>query len=176
MKCLGIDVGKKQDPSAITSIEGNGQTFKVVAAQALPLSMPYDEQTSLFEEVSVTADMVLVDCGGPGQPVIDMMRKNGAKNVWAVAITSGKRIYVSEEHQSINVPKGSLIANLSLHAEKRLLHVPEAMRDLRSEMLNFHAAFTPSGNVTMQAKKGHDDIVLSAALAMIGFRIREFLE
>ncbi len=181
MKCLGIDVGKKQDPSAMTMIEGNGVKHSVVAAQALPLNMPYDELVTMFQVSGKCADMVLIDCGGPGWPVIDMLRSNGMTNVWAVAITSGKRIIASEEHKSINVPKTSLISNLLVHWEKNQLALemrsisPADRAALVYEMNNFVSTLTDAGSLKMEAKRGHDDIVLSAALAMLGFRIREFL-
>lgn len=175
MKSLGIDIGKRQDPSAAVGIEDKRGRLHVYAGQRLPLGMDYSEQIDLFCSMAELVDLVMVDCGGPGWPVIDSMRGRGVDNIWAVSITSGGKINLSPDVMSMTVPKTALINNLSLAAEKKILTFGEGLGDLADEMRSFDYMIMASGHVKMEASAGHDDIVLAAALACLGHRMKELL-
>lgn len=71
----------------------------------------------------------------------------------------------AEGYKFSNASKNEIVHELErAFAEKRLT-IPYD-RDLISELLNFQYEFTPSKVVKMEAKKGHDDMVMALALAI----------
>ncbi len=172
MICLGIDVGKQRDHSALVATEGEPEKNRrdITNAQRLPLGLDYTDQIGFMSAAAATADMTVVDAGGPGLPVIDHLRKNGHL-VWALTITSGGRIRFIDEQRAIFVPKSALIGHISLLAEKGYLGLKRNTMELSDEMLLFGASATKTGYIKMEAMKGHDDLLLAACISLMGFVI-----
>lgn len=170
-RILGLDIGKQQDPSASVITEGQmlGRR-KVTHAAECQLGSDYTEQAKTWAKMSAYCDMTLADSGGPGWPVIDMMRNLGA-DVWAVAITGGDKIRFVDSMQSIYVPKKSLVRQASILVEKKMLDLTDGCHRLQGQMTNFINKPTPSGGEAMEAGEGHDDLVMALCISLLGFVI-----
>ncbi len=80
MFVLGLDLGQAQDPSAIGIVEGREVELHLRYLERLPLGTPYPavvEHVSGLVQALPARSALVVDAGGPGRPVVDLMRERG---------------------------------------------------------------------------------------------------
>lgn len=190
---IGIDLGMRQDYSAIAVIEKSKQpTGKTDPATLRPatvnrldlrhlhrfqLGTPY---SSIVDEVAKLAGTItlhgqfknvelIVDATGVGTPVVEQLerRKMGVP-IRAVTITGGN--VVSRDGNRYSVPKRDLVSTTAILLQGRQLRIAASLAfadTLQKELLNFKLKVTAAGNDTYEAwREGdHDDLVLAVALA-----------
>ncbi len=107
------------------------------------------------------------DAGGPGRPVVDVLRKDGFEPV-AVLITGGKRMGIGAG--GVTVPKRVLVQALQAVFTSGRLKVAKGLPladALLDELAGFQEKITARGHDTYAARAGeHDDLVLAVALAV----------
>ena len=189
MFIVGLDLGQKQDHSAIVVLEKpeshlpflqpQDRFLTVRAAERIPLGTPYPEVVEMMRHVVNLPALqgqrcaLVVDATGVGRPVVDMLR--AARLVWqvtAVTITGGdKQSYRAGESDSVNVPKQDLISGLLLALEKDELKIAKKVGEagtLVRELLDVRMSSSESGRLSFGAEgRGqHDDLVCALAIAI----------
>lgn len=178
---IGVDLGQKQDYTAIAIVEredpyGANPARAYITQPALPfrllvrrvqriaLGTPYPRVVELIREITcerafVGRCAVVVDGTGVGAPVVDMLREAGLRcEITAVTITGGER-ETWRGSLNVGVPKRDLIAGVQLALEKGELRIARRMKEVGTLVRELLAA-----------KAGvdggeHDDLVLALALA-----------
>lgn len=170
---LSVDLGQKQDYTAITIIERQGPNYLVREAWRLPLGMPYpdiiDHVGALLKSPNLRdKTKLIIDGTGVGIPVADMFHKAGLRPV-PISITGGNT--VSTTGRIFNVPKRDLASVLQVCFETGRIKISGAI-DLKDtlvkELMNFKVKITSHGNDTYGAWREniHDDLVLSLAIGL----------
>ena len=188
---IGLDLGQKQDPSALALIERtktwydarnaytmealNQEVQQLVHAERLPLGTPYTEVVARVRRVvqAVPAGQrvaLVVDATGVGGPVVDLLRRErlGAARLVPVTITSGEKVL--EEDGWYRVPKRDIVTALQVAFEQRSLVLREGaplMETFIGELMSMRATVTTHGHERVEAWRAgsHDDVVLAVGLA-----------
>ena len=185
---LGLDLGQSIDPSAISIVEMVREPlpvgvdliqrlappkYRCVHLERIPLQTSYPVQVqhvaNLLNRAPLKGNVgFALDATGVGRPVTDLFRAAGLNPV-AITITSGEKETRSPEGNGWHVAKIQLVSTLQslLHSGDLLIakSLPEAAT-LASELQNFRANISDSGNVGFGARVGkHDDLVLSLAIS-----------
>jgi hypothetical protein len=113
--------------------------------------------------------MVLLDQGGPGAAVGDMLVSRGMSRISRMLLTSG-----SEAHLTggvYKIPKEVLVAsliNVLQTGRWKIAQELELAEQLKTELLNFKMKITKSGNTAYEAalESIHDDLVMSCGMAI----------
>jgi hypothetical protein len=178
MFSIGLDLGQKNDPTAIAVIERiaamSAYTLRVRHVERLALGTPYPRVVERVRKIVQHDDLsgkcaLAVDATGVGAPVVDMLRaaRLGC-DIAAVNITGGDRLHRSGS--TWNIPKRDLLAVMQLSLENGDLRIPRDLRHLSSllrELADFRSTANPSGYVRLGADASgeHDDLVIAISLA-----------
>jgi hypothetical protein len=181
---IGLDLGQRQDHSAIAVVERN-DLYRAYEAPALhslilrhveraPLGMPYPQVVARVKSV-VRAGLaeggctLAVDATGVGAPVVDMLRGGGLGcEITAVSITGGDR--ARHSRGVWNVPKQDLMGGLQVLLERGELKIARGLGQagaLMKELVDVKARIGSGGRVRVGADGAgeHDDLVIALALA-----------
>jgi hypothetical protein len=176
---IGVDIGQKQDHTAIGIIERPARLLEdrdplcnaqpplpleilVRRAERLPLGVPYTRVVDRINTITNSEPFagqcaLIVDATGVGAPIIDMLRSSGLRcELTAVTITGGERQAGTSSRPS--VPKKDLLAALQLSLKKGEMRISRrmpAVRTLIHEMMHLNS----------NKRSEHDDLVLALALA-----------
>lgn len=191
MFVIGLDIGQQRDPTALVvlqrvqilrkepQVEGLRTEPNAVVTEyhgrhieQLPLGTPYpaivEHVRGLLARPELTGRVnLVVDAGGVGLPVVDMMREAGLHPV-PVVITGGND--VSRGPSGYRVPKRDLVAALQVlfHAGRlRFSNQLSLTEELKKQLQNFTYKISRNGSDTYEAmtEQIHDDLVMAAALA-----------
>jgi len=185
---VGLDLGRTQDPTAITVLERKelvGAWDAVCWAcrkeialglrylRRLELGTPYPEVVARVCRVTNHRELrgrcqLAVDATGVGRPVVDMIRaENPGCLMLPVLITSGARETMVEG--DYHVPKRDLITRVQILLQQGRLRIAASLKEgpeLVKEMAEMRVKMTPAGIEQFEAREGaHDDLVLAVALA-----------
>ncbi len=198
LSLLGIDLGKKKDYSAVILLEREarptGKTnrgdrgqlveitenhYNLTHIERLPLGTAYTDQVDHIKElhdrlVAQGRDVTLVvDRGGPGESVMDLIRAAGLYAI-GIYITSGHK--VTRDGRDYGVPKGDLITMVDVLIQSKRLQVHMGLpfaELLLSELEGFNRETNQRGHTSFGSDVGvlwrerdHDDLVLATALAL----------
>ncbi len=188
MLYAGLDIGQKQDHSAIAVIERHNlyrahqpaafHSLAVRHIERAPLGQPYATILARVRDVVRTSRTfggisLAVDATGVGAPVVEMLRAAapgfGAPcEIAAVTITSGHREHHARGLSS--VPKVDLMAGLQVLLESGELRISRAIRDsvhLSRELTEVKGKLSSLGRIRIGADGvgEHDDLVIALALA-----------
>lgn len=194
---VGIDIGKKADPSAVCVVLGeerrpldrssatDGIThYNVPFIQRLPLEMKYPQQVARFVEIITGAaqkcqwkcqpPVIFADVTGVGDGVLDLLEpelhKRGLRGLHRVRFTHGDRITVNPGRH-ITIGKSYMGNRLQILAESQRVHLPDIpeARALADELLDFDIEVDEDGGEKLGAMRPgtHDDMVVSLALATL---------
>jgi hypothetical protein len=171
---LGLDLGQRNDPTAIAVVErmDRAQVWRVRHVERVPLGTPYPAVVSRVRGIVKKLDWdcaVAVDGTGVGAPVVDMLRaaRLGC-DIAAVTITGGDR---QRQTGSIwSVPKKDLLAVVQVLLEREELKIARGLKELGSlvrELTDVKGTAGPGGRVRLGADGcgEHDDLVIALALA-----------
>lgn len=176
MIILGIDIGKKSDPSALVQVEGEPGIPKRTVKRSgnLPLGMSYTKQPDAIVEVSRSADpdMFVIEGNGVGEAVADGLREKIGRKLWVLINTGGKKVRIDHESQVIRIPKTVMIK----HVNTLLDHNELVFEKISEEMANQFRKFEQKPNGKLEARLGeHDDLLMALCMALMGFKIRELV-
>jgi hypothetical protein len=175
----GLDLGKRQDYSALACVEqtrhGDGPAkYGVRALTRWPLNTEYtaivEEVVKLFAAPPLAGTCLVIDGTGVGAAVVDLFRRSGVRaSVVEVLITGGHAVS-RDERGVVHVAKTQLGSTLvALEGQRRLEVAPKLKlrAALERELSTFSARITPAGNeqVLADPRSGeHDDLVLAVVL------------
>lgn len=181
---IGLDLGQKQDFSAIAVVQRverrlaflspEFEHLQVRYLERLPLGTPYTKVVSRIVQMMRHPDLapsarLVVDATGVGAPVVELLRKaNPGFRVTAVTITSGEQAHGRSEEWC--VPKKDLLDGVQLLLEHGQLKIHRKLREsaaLVKELLDIRLHQKARGSVRMGADGygQHDDLALAVALA-----------
>jgi len=175
---VGLDLGQRQDPSAVAVVEWSPEALLLRHAERVPLGTPYQKVVARMRRIVEHRELrgqccLAVDATGVGAPVVEMLR--AAAGAWshqceicAVTITGGER-----EHQTghgWSVPKKDLISGLVVLLERGGLKIAREMGEagpLVRELMSMKSTHGDRGRVRLGADGcgEHDDLVVALALA-----------
>ena len=184
-----VDIGRRQDPSAIAVVEERRvitgwdaakwtDVFEIETAvryvERVPLGTSF---TKVVERIKAVTEMlgetppvaVVMDATGVGDAVVEMVERAGIGCKLApVTITSGDEVTVSDGWWK--VPKRELVANLQVMLEEKRLRIAGGMAEaatLVRELQEMRVRTTASGREQYAARGvgEHDDMVMAVALA-----------
>ncbi len=197
---VGLDLGQKQDFSAVAVVERAEQTrawlspefrcMQVRYLERMPLGTAYARVVGRVSEImqhpALTGGRLVVDATGVGAPVVEMLRAvRPICRVTAVTITSGEQAHGRGEEW--HVPKKDLMAGLLVLLEDGQLKIHRKLREaaaLVRELTDIRLSPRSGGRVGMGAEGygEHDDLAVAVALACwrarrleIGFGTRRLL-
>jgi hypothetical protein len=192
---LGVDVGTRQDHSALVLIRrverlqpkralpGTWEelserqmiysSYEVPLMERLPLGIEYRELISRIRTIMDLPALfrqdvqIAMDATGVGYPVIQQMIGAGI-GVIGVTITGGTS--VAQNDIGYTVPKRDLVTALQVVAQNRRLQVSPKLAlapEFEKELQVFRRTTSQAKNEKYSAEEGeHDDIVLAAAIAV----------
>jgi len=189
---IGLDVGRAVDYSALTVLTRHYRHLKpgeipspgvamtiiytAVEGYRFPLGTEYEYIAEAVKgvwerfDVQAAKHFCVVDQTGVGAPVVELLRKKQIRSI-GVNITAGSSITHPAE-DVYNVPKEVLVSSLVTHAQNghfKIAIEEEEGKELKAQLQNFgYKIHRETGHVTYEAlqEKVHDDMVISAALAL----------
>ncbi|MGA9099184.1 MAG: hypothetical protein WB392_09665 [Methanotrichaceae archaeon] len=167
----GLDLGQSSDYTALAIIESisdpepsyNLRRLERVRGLSYPDVVRKVAGVVRSKELAGNV-MLAIDYSGIGRAVYDLFVQDGLHPI-AVTSTGGNAIH--HEGDEWSIPKRDLVSSLQVALQCGKLHFSEKLKHastLRSELLNFSMKISDSGHDSYEAKKGHDDLVLSLAL------------
>jgi len=174
---FGLDLGRRQDPSALAILERRHEspgrrhpvTFELEShlrfvlrhVEAFPLGTHYFEIVRRIRNLIQAAGplkTLVVDASGVGAPIVEAFRaaRLGAGLI-PITITAAGHPH-PDPHGGYLVPRRDLVSNLRILMERGLLKIPPAIHDkqaLIKELIHFK---DHQGN-------HHDDLAISLTLA-----------
>jgi hypothetical protein len=176
---IGLDLGQKQDHTAIAVVERReADELQLRHIERVALGTPYPKVVERVRWITEHADLagqcaLAVDATGVGTPVVDMLWAAGLGcEISAVTITGGERERHagSQRDAAWSVPKRDLIARVQVLIEQGELKIARGMRGagpLVKELANVRMTARESGRIRLGADGAgeHDDLVIALALA-----------
>ena len=173
---VGMDVGQKQDHTAIAVIQRvqRGTGYELRHVERVNLNTPVQQVVERAEHLLRTPQLwgrstLALDATGAGLPVVDLLKSRGICPV-AITITSGKdasQVGIS----SYRVPKRELVRTLVTLLESGRLRCALGLpfgKQFIEELLVFQLRLNRrTGRASYGSGSGsvHDDLVLAVALA-----------
>ncbi|MBF0622902.1 MAG: hypothetical protein HQL54_13355 [Magnetococcales bacterium] len=175
---LGLDLGQAGDYTGLTIFEclnnKRPPVYHLRHVERLKLGLSYPKQVDLVAErlarIPGISTLVL-DATGVGRPVVDMIRQRRLlTTIIAVTITGGNTVNETDK-DTFTVPKRDLVSTLQVLFQNARLKVAQGLPQgelLIEELLNFKVKINVNNHDSYEAwrDKDHDDLVLSAALAL----------
>ena len=192
MFLVGVDLGQRQDFSAVAVVEREEQRLAFLPPSFECLHVRYLEQVALWTPYTRVVERVgeivrhpvmargcrlVVDATGVGAPVVDLLRSARLPcRVTAVTITSGEQAHGRGDEW--HVPKKDLLAGLQVLLEDGQLKIHRKLREaerLVRELTDIRLRQRPDGRVGMGAERTgeHDDLAMAVALACWRARRKE---
>jgi len=190
LRAIGLDLGQSHDPAAaavvdrVTSepldfIGPANPNFKprtvVRSLRQWPLGTDYMD---IVEDVlSFPVDVIVVDFGGVGRPVVDIMRRRATEKRFTGKIKpvqligSNARATQKREARGVhwNVPKIDVITSILLAQQDGSLWLPKDAKEtaaLFEQLRIFQMKVTKAANLQFgNAPGGHDDLIVALGLA-----------
>ena len=184
MFCVGMDLGQRQDYTAIAVVERRDamrayqptslHSIALRHVERLALGTPYaavvQRVRAIVQSHELRGDCSLtVDATGLGAPVMEMLREARLGcEICAVTITGGAR--ENSTGAGISVPKRDLIAEVQTRLERGELRIARDLRGARMllrELMDVQARAKSNGGMRVGADGSgeHDDLVIALALA-----------
>jgi hypothetical protein len=182
---IGVDLGQRQDHTAIAVIERAEGLMMVRHIERVALGTPYPMVVASLREMVCRKEVrgrcaLVVDGTGVGAPVVDMLRGAGLGcEITAVTITGGEREHRGGGGQRVTVPKRDLMAGVQVALEQGDMRIARRLKQAGSlvrELVDVRmTAGLGSGRVRIGADGygEHDDLVVAVALACWRARRRE---
>ncbi len=176
MYFIGLDLGQRQDYSAVAVVERDerARSMHVRHLERLALGTPYTKVVERVGEVAWNPRLardcrLVVDATGVGAPVVEMLRSARLPcSLTAVTITGGEHAHGRGEDW--HVPKRDLLASVQVLLEDGRLKIQKTLSEaaaLVRELTDIRIHQRVGGRVSMGAEGHgeHDDLALAVALA-----------
>jgi hypothetical protein len=164
----GLDLARRRDHSALVLLDAEADRLTVTAALRLPQA-PLREQFTLIAPHLAGLDLLVFDQSGLGDAAAELLPKTPS-HVGVCLIGADRPLTRSVQRDRLVVGKSWLIQRLGAVMRSGELtvagHAP-GRELLRIEFGQF--VFKPGarGRLRLEAARGHDDLVIAAALAVI---------
>ncbi len=170
---VGLDLGQRQDFSALAVVEREEQRFAWMAGtrelsvrhlERMELGTPYPRVVKRVCDVMLHPKIagksrLVVDATGVGAPVVDLLRSAGlGVSLTTVTITGGERARGQGERWQ--VPRGDLLAGLEVLLEAGELKICKRLREAERLVRELEAMRFAGGGGE------HDDLAFAVALAV----------
>src|SRR5215203_1515983 len=168
MLVAGLDLARRQDHSALVLLDGVRGRLTAAAALRLPQA-PLRQQFALIAPHVAGLDLLVFDQSGLGDAAAELLPKTPPH--MGVCLVGGDRpLTRSTQADRLVVGKSWLIQRLGAAMWSGELTVAEKAPGrelLRRELAQF--VFKPGarGRFRLEAARGHDDLVIAAALALL---------
>jgi hypothetical protein len=168
MPVAGLDLARRSDHSALVLLEDEPGRLTVSAALRLPQA-PLREQFTLIAPHLAGFDLLVFDQSGLGDAAAELLPENPRRI--GVCLVGGDRPLVrSAQGDRLVVGKSWLIQRLGAAMRSGELTVAEGVPGrelLRGELERFVFKRAARGRLRLEAARGHDDLVIAAALAVL---------
>jgi len=175
MFVAGLDLARRRDHSALVLLDVEPDRLTVKAALRLPQA-PLRQQFILIAPQVAGLDLLVFDQSGLGDAAVELLPKTPPH--MGVCLIGGDRpLARSAQGDRLVVGKSWLIQRLGAAIRSGALSVAEHApgRDLlRKELTEF--VFKPGarGRFRLEAGRGHDDLVIAAAIAVLAADLAAF--
>ena len=164
----GLDLARRRDHSALVLLDVEPDRLTVTAALRLPQA-PLRQQFALIAPHLTGLDLLVFDQSGLGDAAAELLPQT-PPHVGACLIGGDRPLAGSALGDRLVVGKSWLIQRLGAAMRSGELTVAEKAPGrelLRRELTQF--VFKPGarGHLRLEAARGHDDLVIAAALAVI---------
>ena len=167
-RVAGIDLARRSDHSALAVLDIGSDRLTICAALRLPHA-PLRQQFALIAPRLAGLDLLVFDQSGLGDAAAELLPKTPPH--MGVCLVGGDRpLTRSTQADRLVVGKSWLIQRLGAAMRSGELTVAEKAPGrelLRRELAHF--VFKPGarGRLRLEAARGHDDLVVAAALAVL---------
>jgi len=170
----GLDLARRSDHSALVLLAAPDR-LTVTAALRLPQA-PLRQQFALIAPQLAGLDLLVFDQSGLGDAAVELLPKT-PPHIGVCLIGGDRPLARSEQGDRLVVGKSWLVQRLGAAMRSGALGVAEKApgRDLlRRELAEF--VFKPGarGHLRLEAARGHDDLVIAAALAVLAADLAAF--
>ena len=167
-RVAGLDLARRSDYSALVLLDVEPDRLTVTAALRLPQA-PLREQFTLIAPHLAGLDLLVFDQSGLGDAAAELLPKT-SPHIGVCLIGGDRPLARSAQGDRLVVGKSWLIQRLGAAMRSGQLTVAEhapGRELLRGELERF--VFKPGarGRLRLEAARGHDDLVIAAALAVI---------
>jgi hypothetical protein len=164
----GLDLARRHDHSALVLLDVEPGGLTIRAALRLP-QVPLLEQFTLIAPHLARLDLLVFDQSGLGDVAAELLPKTPPQ-VGVCLIGGDRPLARSAKGDRLIVGKSWLIQRLGAAMRSGALTVDEhapGRELLRRELAQF--VFNPGarGQLRLEAARGHDDLVIAAALAVL---------
>jgi hypothetical protein len=164
----GLDLARRRDHSALVLLDVELDRLTVTAALRLPQAA-LSEQFALIAPHLAGLDLLVFDEGGLGDAAVELLPKT-PPHVGVCLIGGDRPLTRSAQGDRLVVGKSWLIQRLGAAMRSAALTVAERAHGhelLRGELEKF--VFKPGarGRLRLEAARGHDDLVIAAALGVL---------
>lgn len=160
MKSAGLDVGRRFDKTSLIAIEDT------IFSRGMQIGgLRFREQAEFLAPILRQYEHIFVDVTGLGIGLAEYIEDQGLKVVH-VTIVPGNKIHIYS-NLKISVGKEFLIYNLTSNISGMISELGQDIAiQLHKQLQNF--VVKPGRKIKMEAKIGHDDLVLACGLALLG--------
>jgi len=159
----GLDLARRRDHSALVLLDVEADRLTVSAALRLPQA-PLRQQFALIAPHLAGLDLLVFDQSGLGDAASELL------HIGVCLIGGDRPLTRSTQGDRLVVGKSWLIQRLGAAMRSGELSVAEHApgRDLlRKELAQFVFKLGARGRFRLEAARGHDDLVIAAALAVL---------
>ncbi len=184
---VGVDIGQRQDPSAIVvvelqrrdytrnrrgRVEGGEIHYMARHVERLPLGTPYPVVVNRLAEINEKLieqeqyPRFWCDATGVGQPVVELLDA-AELSVTPVYLTGSDRAV--EEGRELRLGKALMVSRLQVLLQCERIHLPQTAeaKALIDELLNYEIRVTDNAHAQFGAFRTgqHDDLATALGLA-----------
>ena len=169
----GLDLARRRDHSALVLLAAAPNRLTVTAALRLAQA-PLRQQFALIAPHLAGLDLLVFDQSGLGDAAAELLPET-PPHVGVCLVAGDRPLSRSAQGDRLVVGKSWLIQQLGAAMRSRELTVAEKApgRDLlRRELAQFVFKPRAQGRFRFEAARGHDDLVIAAALAVLATESR----
>jgi hypothetical protein len=164
----GLDLARRRDHSALVLLDAAPNRLTVTAALRLPQA-PLREQFALIAPPVAGLDLLVFDQSGLGDAAAELL-PNTPPHVGVCLVGGDRPLARSAQGDRFVLGKSWLIQRLGAAMRGGELTVAEkapGRQLLRRELAQFVFKPGAQGRFRLEAARGHDDLVIAAALAVL---------
>jgi phage FluMu gp28-like protein len=164
----GLDLARRRDHSALVLLDVEPDRLNVTAALRLPQA-PLRQQFTLIAPHLAGLDLLLFDQSGLGDAAAELLPKT-PPHVGVCLIGGDRPLARSAQGDRLVIGKQALIQRLGAVMRSGALTVAERAPGrelLRGELEKFVFKSGERGRLRLEAARGHDDLVIAAALGVL---------
>ena len=107
-------------PAIVSAVGQRKSEKQLVMIKELPLDQSYVAIADAILKLEPQHDIVIVDAGGVGRPVLDMLKAK-ASRAWGLALTASGKGKIDRSRRMMTIAKVNLVHGLYLHMADQLI-------------------------------------------------------